>query len=396
MKNRLAVDFCGVKFKNPVICGSCDIPRYKDGLKRLLDTGVGGIVTKSVTDEKSLSVKNLARFDIRDMNLKPIRGSVPDKYYFFSRGGAMVPMDDFLVDANEYLKLAKDKETVLIGSISAGSVENWVKYAKIMEDMGFPMLELNFGNPHGAAAAGTLGIYIGQSVDLSCEIVSKIKEAVDIPFIVKLTPQVDNLVTIAEAVKKAGASAVNIMHRYQALIIDPFSNEPVLDGLAAIGGPWMKPVSLSNVSKVYSALPDFNISGGNGADNSRDVLDFILAGANVVQIATSVMVRGTEMLPVILQDLKEYMKENGIENISQLRGSTAEKIGSYKHLGDHPDRRAYFNLDICDKCVDKPCISRCYFAAIKEKENRLVFDEDRCTGCSMCLHICPYDGVVVK
>lgn len=395
MNNRLEVTFLGTKFKNPIIVASTDISRTDDRFEEFVTSGVGGIITKSVTDAPTLQLAKIAMMEIRDMRQKKVNGNIPNDYYFFSRGGSMIAIEDYIPKAKIQLELAKKNNVVLIGSISASEIENWVKYAKTFEQLGFPMIELNFGNPHGEAAKGKLGFLIGQSPELAAEIVKRIMEVVHIPIIVKLTPQVSDMVSMVEGLKNAGAKAVTIMHRYQGLMVDDVYDEPIIGGWAAIGGPWMKPISLANLSKVYSNV-DIEICGGNGIDTARDVLDFILCGSGIVQIGSTLMLRGPEYVNILIEDLKNEIDKKAVNNISELKGKVADKIISYKNLGRIPGRKAAFDTKICDCCSEKKCVSRCYFGALKVAENRLSHNEDFCSGCSMCQHICDKSAVEIK
>ncbi|WMJ76951.1 MULTISPECIES: tRNA-dihydrouridine synthase [unclassified Sedimentibacter] len=395
MNKMFQTKFLGIKFKNPIIVASTDISREMDSFKLFAKSGVGGIITKSVTDAKALQTAKITMMDIRDMNQNKIYGEIPKSYYFFSRGGSMLTMEEYIPKAIQQLKFAKENNVVLIGSISASKVENWVNYAKTFEELGFTMIELNFGNPHGEAADGKLGFLIGQSKELCVEIVKEIMKEVKIPIIVKLTPQISDMTSLVKELKDAGVKAVTIMHRYQGLMIDEETDEPIIGGWAAIGGPWMKPITLANLSKVYKNT-GIEICGGNGVDSARDIIDFILCGAGLVQIGSTLMLRGAEYVNVLLDDLKCQLTKRNVKNIQDLKGKTADKIISYKHLCDIPSRKALFNKEVCDSCDEKQCISRCYFGGLKLQDGKMQYNEDFCSGCCICEHVCDKNAVQIK
>lgn len=388
--------FCGVKLKNPIVAASTDMSRELSSFRKLAESGVGAIITKSVTDATALQSKSIARFDIRDINQNAVKGDLPDNYIFFSRGGSMLPMEVFAEKAPEMLEIAKANDVVLIGSISSSKKENWVRYAKEMEKIGFPMLELNFGNPHGEAADGKLGFLIGQSPELCAEIVKAITEEVKIPVIAKLTPQLFDITEVAMAVEKAGASAVTVMHRFQGLVMDIDSETVALGGYAAIGGPWMKPVSLANVAKTYLKTDNIAICGSNGADTGRDVAEFVAAGADVVQIGSTLMLRGSGEVKKILRDFEAILDSKNVRSVSDFKGFMAKKIVTYKNLSELPEREASHDIEKCKNCKDKPCVDRCYFGALKLEHDELKEDKTLCTGCGMCSFICPEDAVTLK
>ena len=392
----LSTEFCGVRFQNPVVAASTDMSRAAARFEELLNSGVGGIITKSVTDAAALQAKGIARFDIRDQDQKPVSGEIPKNYTFFSRGGSMVSMERFEEYAGDQLEQARERGVVLIGSISAAKKENWVAYAKRMEAMGFPMLELNFGNPHGEAAGGKLGFLLGQSEELCCDIVGAVMQAVGIPVIVKLTPQVADMTAIAGALAKIGAKAVTVMHRYQGLVVDAETEEPSLGGFAAIGGPWMKPIALANIAKIYRGGNGLSICGGNGADTGRDVAEYMMCGASLVQIGSTLMLRGPEAVSGILSELAETAEGKGLKRVDELRGRIADKIVTYKNLGELPARESHMDLEQCEACEEKICVRRCYFGALSAENGRLEKDVELCTGCGMCRHVCPKGAVTLS
>lgn len=394
MHSSLEVNFCGISFKNPVIVASTDIGRTKEQFEAFARAGVGGIITKSVTDAAPLQNKGITMFDIRDMGGRPVSGEIPGCYYFFSRGGAMISMEDFREEAMEELAIAKENGVIAIGSISASRKENWIAFARAFEAMGYPMVELNFGNPHGEAAGGKLGFLIGQSEELCTDIAGSVVNAVNIPVVVKLTPQVTDVVAMTVALKAVGVSAVTIMHRFQGMVIDRENEMPVLGGFAAIGGPWMKPLSLANIAKVYraSGLP---VMGGNGADTAEDILDFIYAGASLVQIGSSMMLRGSEYAAGLVNELEHLLKQKA-ENVQMLVGRVAERVIPYSQLSRIGARRARIDQSVCEECEDTPCVSKCYFGAIALENGRWTHKEDFCSGCGLCSYYCPHDAVKIE
>lgn len=389
-----SVTVMGLKFKNPIVVASVDIGRSLKSFENFAQSGVGGIVTKSITDAPVLQKSAITMMHITDMQQKALKGNIPDNYYFFSRGGAMISIDEFESKGKDILEISKRHNMIAIGSISASQTKNWVDYAKRLEKLGFPAIELNFGNPHGEAVQDKLGFLIGQDENLCADIVSQIANSVKIPLIVKLTPQVADMVAIAKAVEKAGASAVTVMHRLQGIMIDEENDSPILGGWAAIGGPWMKPISLANVAKVKRNT-EMIIFGGNGADTVRDVYDFILAGSSIVEVGSSMSLKGTKYAEDLVKGFEAYIKTKNV-CLSGLVGKVALDIIPYQRLNELPQRYAEFDLQICKNCIDKPCVERCYFAALSCHTDELVHDKEACVGCATCNHVCPADAVKIK
>ncbi|WP_304507581.1 tRNA-dihydrouridine synthase [Anaerotignum sp.] len=392
MKTDMRVEFCGLELKNPLIAASADYSREKDSFTRLAKSGVAAIILKSVTDAEALQAKSIARFDIMDVKQNKVRGDIPEQYTFFSRGGSMLKLSEFTETAKEYLEIAKENDVLLIGSIAASKKENWVTYAKHMEKMGMQAIELNFGNPHGEASDGKLGFLIGQIPELCCDITKAVLDAVDIPVIAKLTPQISDMAELASALKKVGVRAVTAMHRFQGLVVDPIDEEVFLGGYAAIGGTWMKPVSLANIAKVYRQT-GMEICGSNGVDTGKDLVEYMMCGAKVVQMCSTLMFKGVDSAAKIICDAQEIMTKKEVAKAEDIVGRLAKKIITYKNLGDLPNIKSEVDTTKCEKCKDKPCLSRCYFSAIRLENGKVVADDEACTGCGMCIHICTENAV---
>ena len=335
-------------------------------------------------------------FDVRNMDETPVGSGtgVPDDYYFFSRGGAMISMDAYEATALQILSIARQYEVIPIASICASKLENWVTYARRFEEMGYPMLELNLGNPHGEAAKDKLGFKISQETQLCVEIASTVTHAVKIPVVVKLTPQVADLSALTQALEASGVQAVTIMHRYQGLVIDHKTLEPVIGGYAAIGGPWMKPLSLANVAKVRSAT-NLSIMGGNGVDTAQDVLDFLLAGADLVQVGSSMMLKGPSYAARLVQALETAVAATG-RSVGDLTGLVAAKIIPYTALAKIAARRAVIGTAVCHSCQEKPCLERCCYQALSLADGTLIHNNDSCSGCGMCKTVCPKGAVRIE
>lgn len=392
----LSTKLFGLQFKNPIIAASTDISRSLASYEALLRSGVGGIVTKSVTDAATLQATDLARFFACDSDQHAVCGELPSSYTLLSRGGAMMSIDELAQKAPVWIEHGSQAGTVVIGSISAADPDNWLAYARQMEALGFHALELNFGNPHGEASVKKLGYLIGQTSDLCRQICKSVSAAVNIPVIAKLTPQVSDLAGMVVSLEDSGIAGVTIMHRYQGLILSETDDRPLLAGRAAIGGPWMKPITLANLSKVAQAskLP---IIGGNGADTARDVYEYMLCGASLVEVGSSLMLRGPAWAGTLIAGLQEIMEQKNVSSVNDLTGRALKDLTSYRNLDQLPKVRPSAEKSLCAECTELTCVDRCYFdALIPTEESTIRFDKDKCSGCGLCAQVCPHQAVTMS
>ncbi|MFC2045744.1 tRNA-dihydrouridine synthase, partial [Chloroflexota bacterium] len=310
-----------------------------------------------------------------------------------SRGGPMLPLDKWEKTLPERISYGHEHNARIIGSICCSSLNNWVDYARIADQLGVDMIELNLGNPHGGAADKPAGYLLGQSMDASAEVVRETASVTEKPLIVKLTPQVDDMVPFARAMISNGAFAVNVMHRYQGFRVDIDKAEPLLGGWAGVGGPWMKSISLAWISKIFNQNMG-PIMGGNGVCSWQDVVEYLMSGATAVQFASVLMVRGPEYIKEMLTGFENYLIEKDYHKAEEIIGIAAKKALTYKELNKIKDVCYVNNPEICQRCpIDFKCTDFCYFGAIQKVGTQVRF-LDTCNGCGLCNDICRVPGAI--
>jgi dihydropyrimidine dehydrogenase (NAD+) subunit PreA len=234
------------------------------------------------------------------------------------------------------------------------------------EDAGADGLELNFGCPHGMNERG-MGSAVGQVPEYAQMITEWVKEKARTPVLVKLTPNITDIRTVARAAKRGGAdglSAINTINSITGIDLDTFAPRPNVDGKSSHGGyagPAVKPVALNMVQQVMSdpesALP---FSGIGGIGTWRDAAEFFLLGCGTVQVCTAVMHYGYRIVEDMIDGLENWMRSKNFATIEDFRGLSLERVTDWKHL----------NLNY--KIVAR-------------------IDEQKCIGCDLC-HIACWDG----
>jgi len=387
----LSTQFLGMTLKSPVMIASCDVARTSSDPEKVMASGAGAVILKSVTELQEFQQKSITQFLVLDHMQRPTKGKPPGNYHFFSRGGPMQPVDKMLAVLPNWVAAARKHDVRLIGSISAGTMEGWVRTAEQLAEAGVDALELNFGNPHAGLSKAKMGMKISQAPASAAEVVAAIRKVTSIPLIAKLSPHAPDFISLGRTVMEAGADALTVMHRFQGLMIDPETMKPRLGGYNGIGGPWMKPVSLYWVSRVYNEI-GCPISGGNGADTAEDVVEFMLAGASVVQMASSIMVQGLGLIEHLNQGILHYLKAHGLKSPADLIGKAAEQLRVPGGTRIVP-RQVRLNSDACGGCHERPCLEACYFGALSLPGERPVLGPE-CNGCGFCIFYCPVDGAL--
>ncbi|MCL0033162.1 dihydroorotate dehydrogenase, partial [Peptococcaceae bacterium] len=207
-------------------------------------------------------------------------------------------------------------KTKVIVNISGDSTLDYALVAKKLTDAGgISGIEVNISCPNVKRG----GMAFGASAKSAFEVTEAVKDATDLPVIVKLSPNVTDIAEIAKAVEAAGADAVSLINTLTGMAIDINAKKPVLGNVVGgLSGPTVKPVAVYAVWRVYKAV-DIPIIGMGGISSAEDALEFILAGARAVAIGTANFVNPKTAIEVI-EGIERYLKSHEISDINELVG----------------------------------------------------------------------------
>ncbi|MEG3224656.1 MAG: dihydroorotate dehydrogenase B catalytic subunit [Methanobacteriales archaeon Met13] len=295
----LEVEILEMKLKNPTLLAAGVLGSTASSLNWAARSGVGGVVTKSFSLEPNKGYVNPTTVEVRGGIINAIGLSNPG------------------VDAfkGELEKLEGKVPT--IASLYGSSPEEFSQIA-IQADNLADALELNVSCPHAMEGCGAS---IGQDPDLTTQIVKAVKKSVKSPVIVKLTPNVTDIVEIAQAAESGGADALTLINSLgPGMKIDLETANPVLaNRFGGMSGPAIKPVALRCVYQVHQAVK-LPIMGVGGIMNYQDVVEFLYAGANCVQIGTAIMYHGLDVFREITSDLEKFMTRKGYQKVEEMVG----------------------------------------------------------------------------
>src|SRR6202034_2507009 len=190
--------------------------------------------------------------------------------------------------------------------------KSWQDILARVEETECDGVELNFGCPHGMSERD-MGSAVGQVPEYVEMVTRWGKQHTRMPVIVKLTPNVTDILAPAAAAMRGGADAVSLINTVQSITgvdLDLMAPEPVVDGRGTHGGycgPAVKPIALRMVADIARAMPELPVSGIGGIATWRDAAEFIALGAGNVQVCTAVMHRGFKIVEDMIDGLANWM-----------------------------------------------------------------------------------------
>lgn len=295
------IEFCGMKMKNPVTVASGTFGYGREFAQYIDLNKLGGIVTKGTS-------------------LKPRPGNKAPRVCETASGmlnsiGLQNPGVEHFMEQD--LPWLRSFDTKIIVNACGSSVEEYVELVKILNTLDIDAVELNLSCPN--VKAGCMAF--GTSYEGVKEVTTQVrKELTSKPLIVKLTPNVTDIVNPAKGAEDAGADGVSLINTLLGMKIDIDKRKPVLaNNTGGLSGPAVKPVAVRMVYQVAQAV-NIPILGLGGIVTGEDVIEFMLAGATAVSIGTGNFISPDVSIKAI-EGIEKYMKKHNIENLKDVIGS---------------------------------------------------------------------------
>ena len=298
---RLSVSLCGIELDNPVIPAS-------------------GAFGYGYEFAELYDINCLGTFSFKGTTLKPRFGNPTPRIAEGNDGvlnavGLQNPGVDAVI-SDELPKLARVFHKPVIANVSGFSVEDYADTCRLLdrqEQVGWLEVNISCPNVHGG------GMSFGTDPVAAAEVVRAVKGAAKKPVIVKLSPNVTDIVSIAKACEDAGADAISLINTVMAMRIDLNTRKPVLRNITGgLSGPAVFPVALRMVWQVSSAV-GIPVIGLGGVSTAEQVIEMMLAGACAVQVGAANL-RDPFACPRIIQALPAVLDRMGAENIREIIG----------------------------------------------------------------------------
>jgi len=296
----LNMNFAGLKFKNPVVLASGILGYSTESLESIVEGGAGAVVTKSIGAKPRAGYANPT--------------VVQTKCGLVNAMGLPNPGIDAYVQEIRHAKTVL--HVPLIVSVYGYSAEEYALTAKKAAEAGADAVELNVSCPH----VKETGSEIGQNPAVLAGVVKKVKLAVHKPVFVKLSPNVTDIVEVAEAAVKAGADALTAVNTVRAMAIDAETTLPILSNKrGGLSGPAIKPIALRCVYDICERMK-VPVMGCGGITNWRDAVEFIMAGASAVQIGTAIALKSSSVFKTVNRGVEAYLKKKKFRSVNEIVG----------------------------------------------------------------------------
>ncbi|ADG13000.1 dihydroorotate dehydrogenase family protein [Methanocaldococcus infernus ME] len=291
----LGTEILGIKFKNPVFLASGIMGETGSSLVRMAKEGAGAVTTKSIGLKPNPGHKNPTIVVLEDSLLNAMGLPNPG-------------VDEYIEELREAKKRIEKMGVRIIGSIYGKDEDEFREVAKKIEDY-VDIIELNISCPHAKGYGAT----IGQDPELSYKVCKAVKEEVKVPVFAKLTPNVSNILEIAEALVDAKVDGFVAINTVRGMKIDIKAKRPILSNkFGGLSGKAIKPIGVKIVYDLYENF-DKPIIGVGGIFTGEDAIEYMMAGASAVQVGSAVYFRGYDVFKKICDEIKEFLIEENLK-----------------------------------------------------------------------------------
>ncbi len=390
----LSTEFCGITFENPFILAAAPPTDNLEMIRDAFKKGWAGAVLKTTSIESNevpLKYPMMTGIRHRDRNLMGL--------------GNIDLISEHHIDVVEKrIQLLKKEfpNKIVIASIMGAEKDDWQTLVQRLEKAGVDMIECSFSCPQGTLGAKP-GFMLGQDPKLVQTVAGWIKESAKrVPIVIKITPQVTDIVEIAKAVKASGADAICASNSIPSMMgIDiknfiPFPNVNGKSTYSGFTGPAIKPITLRNIAEIRKHV-NIPITGTGGPVSWKDAIELMSVGASNVQFCTAVMHYGFDIIDDLCSGLSYYLKEMGFTNTKDIVDRALPFLDTHDGLFQQQPVVSQINPSLCIGC------GACYIACRDGGHRAIEFDSHTriaktntalCVGCGFCPSACPISDCI--
>lgn len=371
----LSVEIAGIKLKNPLILSSGPMGKDGESLKKAALHGAGAVVTKTISFEAA----KVARPCIIKIPKKGINPPVVINAEEWSD----LTLEDWI---EKEIKIAKEGGVPVIGSIWVPErhINRVGELAQMVVDAGAVMIEIPGYDPKEVIA-----------------LVSETKKEVDVPVIAKIAMKNFEVDPYIKAVHKAKADAISAIDTMGPVLkIDVETGKPLLGGAkgGGIAGAGRISGQAINAFAVYwiaraAQLTDLPLLGIGGITRAEDVVEMLMVGATAVQLHTAAIIFGHKIFSRLKKGLEKFLERKGYKSVKEIIGYSQQFLDTtkYKIPVKYGGIASKVDKDKCTGCT--LCVQVCPWEAMTMVDKIAVSDPKKCYGCGMCVSVCPVDAI---
>ena len=369
---KIETQFLGFTLRSPLIASSGPMTRDFNSIKRLETAGIGAVITKTILLNPSI-------------NPQPCLYR-RNGFFLNTERCSTLPFKQW---QDEELPRLSQLNIPVIASIgmTPGDVE---KLAKPIVKAGADMLELSIFTSYDDPTP-------------MIEAIRRVKKTIDVPVSVKLSHNVYDTVEFGKAIREAGADAISAIDAVKAgLHLNLRTGRPgfLEQGFGRISGEAIKPLALYHVAQLahYVKLP---IIGTGGIMSGIDALEMISCGAAAAGICTAIIVKGAEIISKITKQIIQFMQDQGLSSLGELRGQALSQIDFPKSIEERREyekrpvkplnKVTFIDQRVCTRC--QLCQRICPYGAVEERKEHFSIRSSICEGCGLCISMCPVEAI---
>ncbi|HEX9239378.1 MAG TPA: dihydroorotate dehydrogenase [Candidatus Bathyarchaeia archaeon] len=297
MEPDLSVEFAGIKLPNPTILASGILGVSGEMLIRVSRAGAGAVVSKSFNRKGREGYRNPSFIEVQSGFLNAL--GIPNPG---------------MEEMREEVEVASKQGVQVIASVFGFDAEEFAEAAVMGERGGAIAVELNVSCPH----VKELGVEIGQRPKVVAEVTQAVKNRVNIPVFVKLSPNVTDITEVARAAESAGADAVTAINTVLGTAVDVDSGLPILGGvLGGLSGPAIHPVALRAVYQIRQAVR-IPVIGVGGIEDWKGAVQMMMAGASAVQIGSAITSKGLDVFREVTTGIGKFLERKGYSSVREI------------------------------------------------------------------------------
>lgn len=360
----LSTEFLGLNLKNPVVVAAGPWSRNAESIQNSIDAGAGAVITETITLETGT-------------NIRP--RLFKDNGHLFN---VMLYSSLSLEQWESEFEQINKKDSFLICSIWASSPSELSYIASKVERMGADAIEISISAP-----IGTKSERLTYYPDYIEEYVKSVVDVVDIPVMVKLSYNTSLYSEVIKSIESAGALGISAIDSLKSLQgVDIETQASIMPTYGGYTGEHIRPISLATTATL-AQLTKCQLSGIGGIFNFENALEYIMLGSTTIQLASAIQLGGYKVISQVIYDLAQWLENHSYSNILNVKDSALKTLAAYE---DIPAENLI--AQVKDRAIS-PNITKCYSACIY---NAIIINEDTpeiikklCTGCGLCVKICP-------